>query len=162
MPISTSKRSPPQHTTTDKGHGRLEVRHIWTSTELNDYLDFPCVGQVFCVQRDITQIVGGEFRSETVYGITSLRPEKAGPAQVLSHNRNHWSIENRSHWVRDVTFDEDRCRIRTGAGAQVTASLRNFAISLLPMAGTRYIPPALRFCSNDRLRPLRLIGLAIG
>jgi len=127
---------------------------------LNDYLEFPYVRQVYCVQRDITQMVSGEFRSETVYGVTSLSSPKADPATLLSHNRHHWSIENCSHYVRDVTFDEDRCRIRTAAGARVMATLRNLAISLLRLAGTRYIPPALRFCSNDRGRPLRLIGLA--
>jgi hypothetical protein len=73
--------------------------------------------------------------------------------------RGHWSIENRLHWVRDVTFDEDRCRIRKGAGAQNMACLRNLAISLLRMAGARYIPTALRACSRLGYRVLRLIGI---
>jgi hypothetical protein len=68
-------------------------------------------------------------------------------------------MENRLHWVRDVTFDEDRCCVRKEIGAQVMASLRNLAISLLRMAGARYIPPALRACSRLGPRFLRLIGL---
>jgi len=74
-------------------------------------------------------------------------------------SRGQWSIENRLHWVRDVTFDEDRCRIRKGAGAQNMACLRNLAISLLRIAGARYIPTALRTCSMLGQRVLRLIGL---
>jgi hypothetical protein len=65
------------------------------------------------------------------------------------------------HWVRDVTFDEDRCRIRKGAGAQVMASLRNLAISLLRMAGARYIAPALRACARMGENVLRLIGMPL-
>ncbi len=128
---------------------------------MNDYLDFPYVAQVFCIQRDITEISTGKIRTETVYGITSLTPEKADPARLLALNRKHWSIENRLHWIRDVTFDEDRCRIRRHAGAQVMASLRNLAISLFRIAGATYIPPALRFCANNAARPLRLMGVAI-
>lgn len=78
---------------------------------------------------------------------------------MLELSRAHWTIENRLHWVRDVTFDEDRCRIRKGAGARVMASLRNLAISLLRMAGARYIAPALRACSRMGENVLRLIGL---
>jgi predicted transposase YbfD/YdcC len=139
----------------------LEIRRIWTSTELNDYLDFPYAAQVFCIQRDTTEIVTGKVRTETVHGITSLSQKQVGPAGLLSHNRKHWSIENCLHWIRDVIFDEDRCRIRRWAGAQAMASLRNLAISLLRMAGATHIASALRSCSHDRSRPLRLIGLAI-
>jgi hypothetical protein len=80
---------------------------------------------------------------------------------LLELSRGHWTIENRLHWVRDVTFDEDRCRIRKGAGAQVMASLRNLAISLLRIAGARYIPSALRACSWMGQNVLRLIGLPL-
>ena len=77
----------------------------------------------------------------------------------MSLARGQWSIENRLHYVRDVTYDEDRCRVRKGKGAQVMASLRNLAISLLRMAGARFIAPALRACSRLGLGVLRLIGL---
>ena len=140
----------------------MEVRQIWTSTELNDYLDFPYAAQVFAIHRETTEIVTQKFRSETVYGVTSLKPEHADPKRVLALSRDHWSIENRLHWVRDVTFDEDRCRVRRGAGAQVMASLRNLAVSLLRMAGARYIPSALRRCARiDDSFVFRLIGLRL-
>jgi predicted transposase YbfD/YdcC len=150
---------PPQHTTTDKAHGRLEIRHIWTSTELTGYLTFPYTAQVFCIERQATQIVTQKDRTETVYGITSLAPQKADPARLLQLSRGHWTIENRLHYVRDVTFDEDRCCVRKGKGAQVMASIRNLAISLLRMAGAHYVAPALRACSRLGLGVLRFIGL---
>src|ERR1019366_6364815 len=80
---------------------------------------------------------------------------------LLALSRGHWTIENRLHWVRDVTFDEDRSRVRKGAGAQVMASLRNLAISLLRLAGARYIAPALRRCARSDSHALRLIGLRL-
>ncbi len=138
----------------------MEVRRIWTSTELVGYLDFPYAAQVFAVQRDTTNLVSGKFRRETVYGLTSLSPRQASPARTLALNRQHWGIENGVHYVRDMTFDEDRCRIRKRAGAQVMATLRNLAISLLRLAGAVNIAAALRFCSRSPLRPLRLIGVA--
>lgn len=127
---------------------------------MNDYLTFPHAAQVFCIQRQATKIVTQKTRTETVYGITSLIPQKADPARLLQLSRGHWTIENRLHYVRDFTFDEDRCCVRKGTGAQMMASLRNLAISLLRMAGARYIAPALRACSRLGLGVLRLIGLS--
>jgi len=133
--IYIGKPFPPPHETCDKGHGRLEIRRIWTSTERNDYLDFPYVAQVFVIQRERTNLVTGEFRRETVQGLTRLNSQNADPRRLLALNRCPWSIENGLHYVRDMSFDEDRCRIRKPAGAQVMASLRNLAISLLRLAG---------------------------
>lgn len=138
----------------------MEIRRIWASTELVGYLDFPYAAQVLAVQRQTTHLVTGERRSETAYGVTSLSPQKAGPTRLLALNRQHWSIENGLHYVRDMSFDEDRCRIRKRAGAQVMATLRNLAISLLRLAQAASIAAALRFCSRSPLRPLRLIGVA--
>jgi hypothetical protein len=90
-----------------------------------------------------------------------LTTDKAQPAEILDFNRHHWSIENKVHWVRDVTFDEDRSRVRKKAGPHVMASLRNLAISMLRMAGADNIAEALRFCSWNGERPLRLIGIAM-
>jgi hypothetical protein len=122
-------------------------------------MTFPYAAQVFSLQRNRTIIASQKDHTETVYGITSLTPQQANPCRLMSLARGQWSIENRLHYVRDVTYDEDRCRIRKGKGAQVMASIRNLAISLLRMAGARYIAPALRACSRLGLRVLRLIGL---
>jgi hypothetical protein len=138
----------------------LETRHIWTSTALNNYVNFPHCAQVFCLQRNVSELVTGKQRSETIYGITSLSARCADPVRLLELVRGHWSIENKLHWVRDVTFDEDRCQIRTGYAPQVMACLRNLAISILRIAGARFIPSALRACARVSSLTLRLIGLA--
>jgi len=156
-----SKLFPPQHSTIDKAHGRLELRSIWTSTELYGYLNFPHAAQVFAIRRDTTEIVTGKQRRETVYGLTSLTPQQATPKRLLELSRGHWSIENRLHWVRDVTFDEDRSRVRKNAGPQVMASLRNLAISLLRMAGATNIAQALRYCARLGANVLRFIGIRL-
>ena len=83
------------------------------------------------IERHVTDPKTGESHSERAYCITDLRPPQASPSQLLALNRGHWSIENRLHWVRDVTFDEDRSQVRTNHGPQVLASLRNFVIGLI-------------------------------
>ncbi len=95
-----------------------------------------------------------------VYGITSLSPAQADPARLLALTRAHWAIETTVHWIRDVTFDEDRCRVRKQAGAHVMATLRNLVISLLRLAGATNIAAALRECAWHPARAFRLLGLA--
>lgn len=138
----------------------MEERRIWTSTELRDYLDFPYADQVYRIERSSLHLTSGKSHHETAYGVTSLAPGKAGPARLLALNRDYWCIENSLHYVRDVTFDEDRCRIRKHAGARVMASLRNLAISLLRLAGVVNIAQGVRACARHPQRPLRLLGLA--
>jgi hypothetical protein len=95
------------------------------------------------------------------HGIMSLQPQKANPARLHSLNHQHWGIDDGLHYWRDMTFDEGRCRIRKYAGAQVMASLRNLAISLLRLTGAGNIASALRACARNFPRPLRLLGLAL-
>ena len=150
---------PPQHQTIDKGHGRLEVRTLRSSTLLNDYLDFPHCGQVFKIVRERTQLTTGTTSTETVYGITSLTPEQADPKRLLALSRGHWSIENRSHYVRDMVYDEDRRQLRKGKGPHMMACLRNFAISLLRLMHFSNIAKATReFAARSHLA-LRLLRL---
>jgi hypothetical protein len=143
----------------DKGHGRIEKRQIWASDQLAGYLDFPYARQVFQVERTTMNLDGSLLRHEVVFGITSLQREKGPAGRLLQLNRGHWSIENRLHWVRDVTFDEDRSQVRKGAGAQIMAALRNLAIGLLRRAGAKNIAAALRHCARYVEKALRLIGL---
>lgn len=150
---------PPEHETCEKAHGRLEIRKIWTSTDLNDYVDFPFCGQVACIERHTEELKTGKKRSETVYLITSASPDKVSPKQLLELNRGHWTIENKSHYVRDVTFDEDRSQIRTKTGPRMMAILRNLAISLLRLADYTNIAEATRHMAAKPYLSLRLIGI---
>lgn len=113
----------------DKGHGRRERRTLTSTTALNAYLDWPGVGQVFRLER--VRTVGGTTTTEVVCGLTSLTRAQADAGQLLALTRDHWGIENRLHYVRDETFGEDRCRVRTGSAPQLLAAVRNAAIYLL-------------------------------
>ena len=112
-------------------HGRIETRRIWCSSQLNGYLDFPHLGQVFLIEREVIDKKSGRQSSEVALGVTSRTSDQAKPADLLRINRGHWSIENSCHHVLDMTWDEDRCRIRTGHGPENTSRLRRFAISVL-------------------------------
>ena len=111
-------------------HGRLESRAIWTSTALNDYLDFPNVGQVFLIERQRIDKKTGKHSTEIVYGLTDHSPERASPERLLAFNRDHWGIEAH-HYIIDWNWDEDRCRVRTGHGPENLTRLRRFAVGLI-------------------------------
>ena len=91
-----------------------------------------------------TRRVKGKTTVETVCAVTSLSPERASAERLLAISRGHWGIENRLHWVRDVTMGEDGNRTRVGSGPQVLAALRNATISRLRIAGSTNIAASLR------------------
>ena len=103
----------------------------------------------------------GKARVAVVYGVTRLRPEQATPARLLAVVRGQWQIENKSHWVRDVTFDEDRSQVRCGNIPQVMAALRNTTIGLLRYAGYSNIAAAGRRLAAQPLQALALIGIEL-
>jgi predicted transposase YbfD/YdcC len=147
--------------TVDIGHGRIEQRNITTSKALGGYSDWPGLAQVFELGRHIITQKTTEERVEVVYGVTSLSPERGTPERLLALVRGHWQIENRSHWVRDVTFDEDRSQVRCGSIPQVMATLRNTTIGLLRWAGYSNIAAAgRRFAAQPELA-LTLIGIKL-
>ena len=125
-------------------HGRIETRKIWTTTELNDYLDFPHVGQAFVVERHRTDKKSGKYSCETSYGITSQSPKEANPQKVLSTNRGHWSIENGCHYIIDWNYDEDRSRISKGFGPENITRLRRFAIGIIKSKGVPSVAQKMR------------------
>jgi predicted transposase YbfD/YdcC len=102
---------------------------------------------------------GAKERVEVVYGVTSLSAERASAVQLLAWVRGHWHLENQSHWVRDVTFDEDRSQVRCGSIPQVMAALRNTGIGLLRAAGYGNIAKACRQMAGQPQRTLALIGI---
>jgi predicted transposase YbfD/YdcC len=127
-------------TTVDKGHGRIEQRRLRTSLDLADVSDWPGLQQAFILERKALVLKTGQLRQETVYGISSLSAQRANASQLLSLNRGHWSIENRAHWVRDVTFGEDASQVRKGSLPQMMTALRNCVINLFRLHHIRYIP----------------------
>ncbi len=88
--------------------------------------------------------IDGETTREVSFGITSLTREQADAACLLQLSRGHWGIENRLHYVRDMAFDEDRCRIRSGSAPNIMAAVRNATIGCLRSLGIENITAALR------------------
>jgi len=151
-----------QDMTLDLHRGRIEKRCIRVSTEMNAYLqDWPLVEQVAELTRTVTVRKTGKTSQEVVYLITPLTPAEATPRRLLVLVRGHWSIENSSHYVRDVSFGEDRSRLRTGSAPHILAALRNLAITLIHRSGSSQIAATRRhFASHphkafDLLLPKR-------
>jgi predicted transposase YbfD/YdcC len=136
-----------EHTPPD--HGRLETRKIWTTTELNHYLDFPHVGQAFRIERHVTKKKTGQYSLEIAYGLTSRTPRQANPQRVLKVNRGQWVIENSCHYILDWDFDEDRSRIRTGYGPENISRLRRFAVGVIKSQGARNVAQKMRHLTRN-------------
>ena len=137
---------------TPPDHGRIETRKIWTTTELNTYLNFPHVGQAFVIERESIQKKTGQYTCEIAYGLTSRTPELADPQRVLRSNRGHWCIENSCHYILDWNYDEDRSRIRKGHGPENISRLRRFAIGVIKSKGARSVAQKMReLTRNARL-----------
>jgi predicted transposase YbfD/YdcC len=145
--------------TVDSGHGRIEQRRLTASSALVGYSDWPGLAQVFQLERAVIMKKSAAQRSEVVYGVTSLGPDQAGPERLLSLVRQHWQIENKVHWVRDVTFDEDRSQVHCGSIPQVLAAFRNTAIGLMHWAGETNIAAACRRFAAQPWAALALIGI---
>lgn len=141
-----------QSSTLDQHRGRIETRKIRVSTEMNAYLtDWPLIQQVAELTRTVTVRKSGKTSREVVYLITPLTAQEAGPSRLLELVRGHWSIENSSHYVRDVTFGEDRSRLRTAGAPHIMATLRNLAITLIHRSGSSHIAATRRhFASHPR------------
>lgn len=150
------------HHSFEKGHGRLETRVLESSSSLNEYLcrwlQWPGVGQAMRRTYERVMLGTGQVSQETSYAITSLGHEQAGCAQLEGYWRGHWGIENRLHWVWDVTMGEDRGRAYTGSTPHALAALRNGIIGLLRASGWTRIADALRHYNAHPDEALRLIG----
>ncbi len=129
------------------------------STALVGYHDWPGLAQVFQLERHVMLNATRAQRDDVVYGVTSLSPAQAGPERLLGLVRQHWQIENKVHWVRDVTFDEDRSHVRGGSIPQVMVAFRNTAIGLMHWAGETKIAEACRRFAAEPWSALALIGI---
>jgi predicted transposase YbfD/YdcC len=146
----------------DKGHGRIERRTLRTTTILTMRQKWPGLAQAFEITRQRTE--KGKTTTETVYGITSLPPARANAAALLELSRGHWGIENKSHYVRDVTLGEDACRVRKGVAPQVLAAFRNVAVHLLSTVARAFKPlisraAAARYLADHPDAALQLLDL---
>ena len=153
-------------TVINKTHGRLEVRTLTTSSQLNDFLpapvpqaqvDWPFLQQVFKLQRCATKGKSGKTRHEIVYGITSLSAEQASPDQLLQMLRSYWKIENGLHYPRDVTLREDQTRFKKHSAAHVMAIINNLVLGLIANSDFPFVPTARRFFAAHPEKALDLL-----
>jgi predicted transposase YbfD/YdcC len=144
--------------TINKGHGRIEKRTITVSSQLNDFLDWPYLDQVFKLERTFTSTKTGEVQSHVVYGFTSLPRDQVSPARLLDMIRSYWHIENSLHYRRDVTLLEDRTRFTHKNAAQLMACINNLILGILAKQQRfRFLPSARRFFDAHPFQALALV-----
>jgi predicted transposase YbfD/YdcC len=149
--------TPVAHRQTDRGHGRITTRTIQTLPAPPD-LPFPHVGQVWLIERYVTDLAGSPTSAVAALGVTNLHTNQATPADIARLVRNHWGVES-LHWLRDTVYREDHSRARTRSGPRVMAGLRNLSIGALHLAGRRDIAEATRWASRNMLRPFQILDL---
>ncbi|MDR1079172.1 MAG: ISAs1 family transposase, partial [Propionibacteriaceae bacterium] len=147
-------RDVPSSTYTERGHGRVATRTV-KALVTPAWIEFPGCAQVLQVRRTVTR--KGRRTVEVAYLICSVPMEQAQPLTVAAWIQGHWGVEVRLHWIRDVTFDEDRSQVRRGNGPTVMAALRNMAITALRLAGWDDIAQAVRHLSRDCHRVANLL-----
>ena len=153
-------RLPEQHAqTTEKGHGRVDIRSIRVSSELKGYSDWPGLEQVFEIRRRWQS--KGEWHEAVRYGVTSLPATIAIPERLLKLKRGHWTIENGLHYVKDVTMGEDKSMTHCDNGPKIMAALRNTAVSLLRHAGFSTIAARMRYNSTHPQAALEVLSLSL-
>ena len=144
-----------QYAESEGRHGdRQELRRLWSTDALRDYLDWPGTEQVCKIERDVER--KGKHTTDVRYAITSVQ---AGPDRLMDYVRGHWKIENRLHYVRDVTLGEDGSQVRKGSGPEVMAVLRNIVLGLLRRRGVNNIAASIREIGWKPQEALRLLGL---
>lgn len=136
-----------QAETWDKAHGRLEHREIICSPDLNDWFAKQGEGieQVFRLERTVRLLRTEKLRHEVVYGLSSLSMRQAPPERMLSLVRDHWAIEHKLHYRRDVRLGEDACQTRTGPVPGLLAQLKSSVLSLMDRAGVRNVARQMRY-----------------
>ena len=145
------------YTDTEDAKGRMTTRTLTASTLLTEHTHWPGLQQVYQYTTQQKSKRTGRVKCHVQYGITSLTPERASAADLLKLRREHWTIENKLHWVRDTVFQEDASCVRTGVIPQVMAAMRNTALSVLRFTGHTKITDALQLLASEPKLAVNLI-----
>jgi predicted transposase YbfD/YdcC len=145
--------------TWDKGHGRLEHRHIICSPDLNDWFAKQWLGieQVFRLERTTRILKTGEMRHQVVYGLSNLAMRQEPPERMLTFIRTHWQVENRLPWRRDVTLGEDGCQTRTGAAPALLARLNSTVLALMDRLAVHNVARQTRYLDAHLEQAIQLL-----
>ena len=141
----------------DKGHGRIEKRVLTASSDLNDYLDWPHVQQVFRLERRFEYVNQGKTTCETVYGITSLRLDQAAPSVCWKLYGPIGTLRMACTTAGDETLREDWCHLRLGHTQRMMAAVNNLVLGLLLRRGVRNVPRQRRWYAARWNEALKLI-----
>lgn len=152
--ILPALKNAPEHVVQERGHGRINRWETWTSDAVG--IDFPHLQQIACIRRNEFTLGGTWISKEHAWIATSS--DTATAADLHTHVRQHWGIENKSHHVRDTTWHEDAQQIYIGSGPQVMATLRNTAASLLRLNGHTAIKKTTEWIARDHNRVLPLLA----
>lgn len=145
-----------------KGHGRLEVREIWTSTQMNDWFEpqWAGIAQVFRLRRRVT--TKDKTREEVIYGFTNLPRKKANAQRLLALEQEHWLVENKLHYRRDVALGEDGCQVRVAGAPPVLAALNGGVLALMDWLHVSNVASQMRrFCAKPHEALQLLCGALI-
>jgi predicted transposase YbfD/YdcC len=156
--ILADAEHPDRCRTVTKGHGRLETRTLECLNASCADWDWPDAAQILRRTCERLEHKSGKRTIKVSYAITSLSRGEAGAAELETLWRAHWTIENRKHYVRDVTMGEARHQLHTGQAPQVLAALRNALIDVWRSEGWSNIADALRYTAVSVQRALALIG----
>ncbi len=132
-PDEIKATKPTYHKTIDKGHGRIEIRECW-ATDDEQYLQYieqelgQWKGLQSLIMAKSERRINGISSTETRYFISSLPPDAK---HILRIVRAHWGVENKLHWVLDMAFREDECRVRQGNATENLAIMRHLCLNLL-------------------------------
>lgn len=148
--------TPAGHVVDERAHGRITRWSTWMTDATG--IDFPQAAQVGVIRRDEFGLDEVAVSKEFALLITSSPPGHTGPAELHTHVRQHWGIENKIHYVRDTTWQEDRHQAWVGNGQHTMAALRNLALGLFRLNGINNIKEATEAICRDRNRALPLLA----
>jgi predicted transposase YbfD/YdcC len=135
----------------ERSRGRIRQWSCWTAEAAG--INFPAASQVALIRRDVFEISGQPVSKEIALMITSRPPEKLTAADINQFTRNHWRIENKSHYIRDTVYREDHNQAWAGNGYHALAITHNLAIGLMRLKGVKAIKEPLNGSPPTELVP---------
>jgi hypothetical protein len=145
----------PHDIMTESGRGRTKVWSCWITAA--EGIDYPHINQVACILREVFNANDEKISKEVAIQITSAGPGKMTAADVNRHTRNHWGIENKSHYIRDTVYREDDNQAYSGNGPQGLAALHNLAMGLFRLKGIRSIKETTELIHLDLMRAVQYL-----
>jgi predicted transposase YbfD/YdcC len=147
-------RGAPDNVVEERSRGRIKKWSCWIA---GADIDFPHACQVVFIRREVFEISGDRISKENALVLTSRKPGEMTAADASRHTRNHWGIENKSHYVRDTVYREDHGQAWAGEGPHALASLRNLSAGLIRLKKENAIKETTQWVNRDQSRALKFM-----